>query len=64
MKRTYLEEDTRLIQKYFPGARSISLRTPFDLTDQPEPRLRRVPDTLRGITSQYRGQSGDTLWTH
>ncbi len=32
MKRTYLEEDLQLIQKYFPGARTINLRTPFDLT--------------------------------
>jgi hypothetical protein len=32
MKRTYLEEDLQLIRKYFPGARAVSVRTPFDLT--------------------------------
>ncbi|MEO6760892.1 MAG: hypothetical protein ABI220_00750 [Candidatus Saccharimonadales bacterium] len=35
MKRTYLEEDLHLIQKYFPGAKTVSLHTPFDLTDKP-----------------------------
>lgn len=30
MQREYLSEDLRLIQKYFPGARAVALRTPFD----------------------------------
>ena len=34
--RTYLEEDLRLIRKYFPGAQTIALRTPFDLTIAPQ----------------------------
>lgn len=29
--RTYLEEDLHLIQKYFPGAKTMTIRTPFDL---------------------------------
>jgi hypothetical protein len=38
MKHTYLEEDLELIQRYFPGAKAVALRTPFDLT----PRSRRL----------------------
>lgn len=32
MQRVYLEEDINLIRKYFPGAKVVALRTPFDLT--------------------------------
>lgn len=35
-RREYLEEDVRLIRKYFPGAKTVALRTPFDLTTTTE----------------------------
>lgn len=31
-RRQYLTEDVEQIRRYFPGARTVSLRTPFDLT--------------------------------
>lgn len=37
MKRVYLEEDLELIQRYFPGAHAVAIRTPFDLTSQRAP---------------------------
>lgn len=37
MKRHYLEEDIELIQRYFPGAKAVALRTPFDLTPRKNP---------------------------
>jgi hypothetical protein len=36
MRRVYLEEDVQLIRKYFPGAKTVALRTPFDLTSASE----------------------------
>lgn len=32
MNRTWLKEDMELVQKYFPGAKAVSARTPFDLS--------------------------------
>lgn len=62
MKRVWLEEDLELIQKYFPGAKTVALRTPFDLT----PRGRRLP---RLVASNYpndeeprSGLQGGVLW--
>lgn len=60
MTRTYLEEDVRLIQKYFPGARAVALRTPFDLTT-PEDRLALQADTFR--PEPQNRWYGDLLWT-
>jgi hypothetical protein len=40
MNRYYLEEDLDLIKRYFPGAQTVTLRTPFDLTTrQPKPKV-------------------------
>ncbi len=33
--RQYLHEDLAQIQRYFPGARTVHLKTPFDLTPKP-----------------------------
>jgi hypothetical protein len=56
MKRSYLEEDLELIRKYFPGARSTRLRTPFDLTNRPSQRRHLQPDTFRdGGTASWKG---------
>ena len=32
----YLTEDLAQIQRYFPGAKPVALRTPFDLTKRPK----------------------------
>ncbi len=34
--RQYLTEDMLQIQRYFPGAKPVALRTPFDLTPPPK----------------------------
>lgn len=34
MDRTFLTEDIEQIRRYFPGAKVVALRTPFDLTDK------------------------------
>lgn len=44
MLRTYLEEDLRLVRSYFPGARSATLRTPFDLSIGPVDRATLLRD--------------------
>ena len=62
MSRHYLEEDLELIQHYFPGAKAISLRTPFDLTARtPTPKLR--PDQFRDDEPTGHWY-GDLLWNH
>lgn len=59
MKRPYLEEDIALIQKYFPGARAVALRTPFDLTPKDPRQLGK--DAFRQTPSGGRWY-GDLLW--
>jgi hypothetical protein len=45
---TYLHEDLHQIRRYFPGARAVSLHTPFDLSDKPaHPRASNPTDTFR-----------------
>ncbi len=44
----YLEEDLAQIQRYFPGATAVALRTPFDLHDRPR-RQRGVQASRRTI---------------
>lgn len=58
MNRTYLEEDLELVRRYFPGARTTTLRTPFDLT-----RRSRMPQ-LSGDTYHDSGSDlhGGVLW--
>jgi hypothetical protein len=34
-RRAYLQEDMQLIRHYFPGAKTVALRTPFELTVEP-----------------------------
>ncbi len=60
MKRTYLEEDIELIQKYFPGARTVNLRTPFDLTRAGGPAR---PSTFRELNESALDWNGAALWT-
>lgn len=64
MQREYLEEDLRLIQKYFPGAKPVALRTPFDLTPRgggrPVGQPSVEPDSFRA-PNQNRWY-GDLLW--
>ena len=63
MKRTYLEEDIELIQKYFPGAKAVTVRTPFDLSHDG----RRQPRTSESFhdADDLRGSwQRSVLWTN
>jgi len=62
MKRAYLEEDLNLIQKYFPGAKTVALRTPFDLTRGAVRLPRLAPDSFQATEPSHRGWSGGVLW--
>lgn len=62
MKRAYLEEDLGLIQKYFPGAKTVALRTPFDLTQRPAPIDRTIVDSFQNTQARDRSWHGDVLW--
>jgi hypothetical protein len=64
MKRTYLEEDIHLIQKYFPGARRSTIRTPFDLTDHPIHPRQALTDATGDVFESPQSWLGGTLWTH
>jgi hypothetical protein len=65
MLRAFLEEDLRLIQKYFPGAETVALRTPFDLTTQPRrARTRQVFDSFRDDQEPGQGLRGEIAWTN
>lgn len=58
-KRQYLVEDLAQIQRYFPGAKPVALRTPFDLTP---PRQRLIADVFRSETAS-RHWGGVLKWT-
>jgi hypothetical protein len=62
MKRTYLEEDVQLIQKYFPGAKAVTLRTPFDLTARGSQASRLSADSFRDDEPNGHWH-GDLLWS-
>ncbi len=62
MKRTYLEEDLELIQKYFPGAKAVTLRTPFDLTKRAQHLPRVATSDLRDTGSPRASWQGGILW--
>ncbi|HSX30830.1 MAG TPA: hypothetical protein VLE99_02845 [Candidatus Saccharimonadales bacterium] len=62
MKRTYLEEDMELIQKYFPGARSVALRTPFDLTQRGARIPRLAPGSFHDPGAVRTSWKGGVLW--
>lgn len=70
MTRVYLHEDLAQIQRYFPGARTVALRTPFDLTDRDVPAPH---DALRDTFTEDSAADGPLpptahtrglLWTH
>jgi len=62
MKRTYLEEDLELIQRYFPGAKAVSLRTPFDLTRHRTRLPRLAEDSFHDTDGPQSGWRGGVLW--
>jgi hypothetical protein len=65
MLRAYLEEDLGLIQKYFPGAQAVTLRTPFDLTTQPRRlKTRQLLDSFRDDQEPGQGAKGEVIWTN
>lgn len=64
MKRTYLEEDLNLIRSYFPGARTVNLRTPFDLTERGRRLPRLASDTFHEARNPHETWSGGASWTN
>jgi len=61
MKRqTYLEEDLALICRYFPGARTVALHTPFE---QYHVLPRRTKTILEPVDAPQ-GHIGGTVWSH
>lgn len=63
MKRTYLEEDLELIQKYFPGAKAVTVRTPFDLSHDGRRQPRSAAD-FRDADDLRSGWQRGMLWTN
>ncbi|QQS18053.1 hypothetical protein IPL68_05410 [Candidatus Saccharibacteria bacterium] len=53
--RQYLHEDLAQIRRYFPGARAVTLKTPFDVTIAPRltPRRILVVPQWREITNPW-----------
>jgi len=64
MKRAYLEEDLGLIQRYFPGAKNVALRTPFDLTNRGQRLPRLTADSFHEIANPHEGWMPDVAWTN
>lgn len=60
-RRAYLHEDIQLIRRYFPGAKTVALRTPFDLTVEPaeDPWKLRADDRDDLSETQW---YGDLIW--
>lgn len=61
MQREYLEEDLKLIRMYFPGAKTVNLRTPFDLASPVDPWHSRS-DVYRSTEPAGQQWYGDLLW--
>jgi hypothetical protein len=62
MKRVYLEEDLDLIRKYFPGAKTVALRTPFDLTARDRRQQRLRTESPQNEDAPRSGWEGGVLW--
>jgi len=63
MNRTFLEEDLGLIRKYFPGAKTVALRTSFDLT-QRQREVRLDPTSFRDTDDSAGTWTGEAVWTN
>ena len=61
MERAYLEEDVEQIRKYFPGAKVVALRTPFDLSLRPENPWQLRADDFRAKQAESHWY-GELLW--
>lgn len=57
-REEYLGEDIRLIRKYFPGAKTVALRTPFDLTVATEDPWKLRTDDRGGETCESEWHGG------
>ena len=66
MKRAYLHEDLAQIKRYFPGARTVALRTPFDLTERtiPSPRDALRDTTVDRLPADNTLSARGLLWTY
>lgn len=62
MQREYLEEDLRLIRAYFPGARTVALRTPFDITQGLRPSDLTAKGHRGSTEEAYRQEPGGGRW--
>jgi hypothetical protein len=60
MTRYYLTEDITQIQRYFPGARPVALRTPFGITPRPR---RHINDLFRSEEPLTNDWLGALRWT-
>ena len=60
MTHYYLTEDIAQIQRYFPGARPVALRTPFDITPRPQ---RHIIDLFRSEEPLTNDWLGTLRWT-
>ena len=61
MTRVYLQEDLRLIRKYFPGAKTVPLSTPFDLSIYEDPWLLRSDDRDEFAEPKWHSEA---FWSH
>lgn len=62
MIRHYLTEDVEQIQRYFPGAQAVVIRTPFDIT----PKQKRIITDLfcTDETTNDSWQGRELQWTN
>lgn len=60
-RRAYLQEDLQLIRRYFPGAKTVALHTPFDLTVEPAESPWELQTDDRNETPETRWY-GDPVW--
>ncbi len=58
-RHQHLTEDLEQIQRYFPGARAVTLHTPFDLTPRPR---RIMVDMFRNEPQVAHGWRGKLRW--
>ena len=53
MSRSFLTEDLAQIQRYFPGAKPIALKVPFEFTEKPRKVSLSSLDTTENLEYLY-----------